>query len=98
MGRCRYELLTDLEPALDEIRNFEGLVEKKPGIFYFKSQGFMHFHEKDGEIWADLRDGEAGQTNWGEPIHLPKRITKVFCKKFVLEVNERFCKHTSDLN
>lgn len=94
MGRCRYELLTDLEPALDEIRRFEGIVEKKPGIFYFKSQGFMHFHEKDGAIWADVRDGET----WGEPIHLPKRITKVFCKNFVSEVNERFCKLTSDLN
>jgi hypothetical protein len=79
MGRCRYELLKDLEPALDEIRKIEGLVEKKAGIFYLKSQSFMHFHEKDGKIWADVRDGET----WGEPITVPDKIIKTFHRKFV---------------
>lgn len=85
MGRCHYDLLKDLEPALDDIRKLEGLVEKKPGIFYLKSQSFMHFHEKDGEIWADIRDGES----WGESITLPDKITKAFCKKFVNLVCKR---------
>lgn len=85
MGRCRYELLKDLEPALDEIRKLEGLKEKQPGIFYFKSQGFLHFHEKEGEIWADIRDGK----NWGKEVVLPKKITKAFCKEFVRIVEER---------
>ena len=88
MGRCRYELLKDLEPALDEIRKLEGLIEKKPGIFYFKSQGFMHFHEKEGLIWADVRDGKT----WGEPITIPNKITKGFIKKFVKAVQNRLFK------
>jgi hypothetical protein len=85
MGRCKYELLAPLEPALNQVRQLEGLIEKKPGIFYFKSQGFMHFHEKDGDIWADVRDGK----NWGKPIYLPNKITKTFCKEFYLEVKTR---------
>lgn len=88
MGRCKYELLAPFEPALDEIRKLTGLVEKKPGIFYFKSQGFMHFHEKDGKIWADVRDGDT----WGEPVVLPDKVTKVFCKKFFNAVQNRLLK------
>lgn len=82
MGRCKYELLAPLEPALDAIRKIEGLVEKKPGIFYFKSKGFMHFHESDGKIWADIRDGNS----WGTPIVVPNKVTKSFCNKFYLSV------------
>lgn len=85
MGRCKYELLASLEPALDEIRKLEGIVEKKPGIFYFKSNGFMHFHEKDGKIWADVRDGKT----WGKPIDIPAKVTKTFCKAFYIQVKER---------
>lgn len=85
MGRCQYELLSDLEPALNRIRKFNGLKEKKPGIFYFQSQGFMHFHEKDGLIWADVRDGK----NWGKPIFIPAKITKAYQKSFVEQISKR---------
>lgn len=84
VGRCKYELLVDLEPALVEIRKLPGLKETKPGIFYFKSQGFLHFHEKDGAVWADIRDGE----NWKE-IHLPPKVTKTFCKSFTQTVRSK---------
>ena len=84
MGRCKYELLADLEPALTEIRKLPRLKETKPGIFYFKSQGFLHFHEKDGAIWADVRDGE----NW-EKIHLPAKVTKTFCKSFTNSIRKK---------
>lgn len=85
MGRCKHELLAPLEPALAEIRKLKGLVEKKPGIFYFKSQGFMHFHEKDGKIWADVRNGET----WGTPVDIPDKVTKLFCQKFYSIVKNR---------
>lgn len=85
MGRCKYDLLAPLEPALNDIRKLEGLVEKKPGIFYFKSQGFMHFHEKDGKIWADVRDGKT----WGTPIVIPNKVTKSFCNEFYLSVKSK---------
>jgi len=86
MGRCKYELLSAIEPALDEIRQFEGIKEPKPGIFYLKGQGFLHFHEKDGNIWADIRDGKV----WGVPVDVPAKVTKKFLKEFVQIVRARF--------
>lgn len=86
MGRCKYEKLKDLEQALNEIRKLVDLKEPKPGIFYLKSQGFMHFHEKDEKIWADVKDGK----NWGTPINLPEKVTKAFLAKFVREVRSRY--------
>ena len=67
MGRCAYGLLRDLEPALIKIRKLKDLKEPKSGIFYIKSRGFLHFHEKDGKIWADARDG----INWEHPFISP---------------------------
>jgi hypothetical protein len=90
MGRCEYELLAPLEPALHQIRKLEGLIEKKPGIFYFKSQGFMHFHEKDGKIWADVRDGKA----WGQSIFIPDKVTKKYCQEFYLSVKSKLSNTT----
>lgn len=86
MGRCKYEKLKDIEPALNQIRKFADLKEPKPGIFYIKSQGFMHFHEKDEKIWADVKDGEG----WGEPIVIPSRVTKLFVNRFVTEIKNRY--------
>ena len=50
-------------PALDrlatllvELRAIEGLNEKRPGIFYRKSRAFLHFHEDQAGLFADVRD------------------------------------------
>lgn len=86
MGRCSYGLLIELEPALEEIRKLKDLEETKPGIFYFKSQGFMHFHEKNGKIWADVRDGKG----WGKPIDIPQKVTKASLSKFVNQIVVRY--------
>lgn len=86
MGRCKYEKLKAIEPALDEIRKLKDIKEPKPGIFYLKSQGFLHFHEKDELIWADVRDGKS----WGTPIELPKKVTKGFLSSFVREIHSRY--------
>ncbi len=86
MGRCKYERLIEVETALDEIRKFRDLKEPKPGIFYLKSQGFLHFHEKDEKIWADVRDGK----DWGSPIDLPVKVTKGFLSKFAREIQSRY--------
>lgn len=84
MGRCRYELLAPLEPALEDIRKIENIIEKKPGIFYYKSQSFLHFHEKDGAIWADLKSDEG----W-ESIPIPKKVTKAFGRDFFKTIKNR---------
>jgi hypothetical protein len=47
--------LTELEPLLGEIRTVAGLVERKPGTFYRRSRGFLHFHEHGDEIYADVK-------------------------------------------
>ncbi len=86
MGRCKYEKLENLELALAEFRKLPDLKEPKPGIFYLKSEGFMHFHEKDSKIWADVKDGDS----WGEPLDIPVKVTKTFSKKFIKEVFNRY--------
>lgn len=47
--------LNDLEPLLAQLRDLSGLVEKKRGVFYRKSQAFLHFHEDPRGLFADLR-------------------------------------------
>lgn len=81
MAHCKYSDLQDLEAAFETIRTYEGVKEPKPGIFYLKSKGFLHFHIKDECRWADIRDGEA----WGDKFFLPKKASRkdvqVFLKK-----------------
>lgn len=93
MGRCKYEQLKEIEPALDEIRRFKDLKEPKPGIFYLKSQGFLHFHKKGEKMWADVRDGK----DWGTPIDLPVKVTKGFLSKFVREIRARYLNSNGSL-
>lgn len=44
-----------LSHLLDRIREFAALREKKPGIFYWKSRAFLHFHEHGDAVFADVR-------------------------------------------
>jgi hypothetical protein len=51
--------LATIEPLLVELRALEGLVEKRPGVFYRKSAAFLHFHEDPAGMFADVRlEGE----------------------------------------
>ena len=53
------EALDTLADLLDEIRLYEGLREPKRGSFYFRSSGFLHFHEDPAGMFADLKvDGD----------------------------------------
>ena len=47
--------LDAIEPLLREVRLLPGLIEKKRGIFYRKSQAFLHFHEDAAGIFADIK-------------------------------------------
>jgi hypothetical protein len=49
--------LQEIQPLLEELRSMPGLVEKRPGIFYRKSKGFLHFHEDSSGVHADVRFG-----------------------------------------
>ena len=52
--------LTAIETTLGELRKLEGIQERKHGVFYRKSNAFLHFHEDPAGLFADLRkkDGE----------------------------------------
>ena len=50
--------LDALEPLLAEIRQVEGIVERKRGIWYHRSRGFLHFHEDPAGLFADLKTGD----------------------------------------
>lgn len=61
MGHTKFENLKDLSKELAIIRCIENLKEKKPGVFYYKSTPFLHFHDKDGVRWAHLKTPEGWQ-------------------------------------
>ncbi|HUO06234.1 MAG TPA: hypothetical protein VMU16_13635 [Candidatus Binataceae bacterium] len=50
--------LDRIEPVLAKIRKVAGLTEKKRGVFYRRSQAFLHFHEDPMGLFADLRAGD----------------------------------------
>jgi hypothetical protein len=50
-------VLGSIEPVLLELRQLEGIRERKPGIFYRKSSAFIHFHEDAAGIFADVSGG-----------------------------------------
>jgi hypothetical protein len=49
--------LASIAPLLAQLRDIAGLNERKPGIFYWKSRAFLHFHEHEGTLHADVRLG-----------------------------------------
>jgi len=57
MKHAGEDALGTIEPILGEIRRLEGVRERKPGIFYRKSDAFVHFHEDPAGIFADVRQG-----------------------------------------
>jgi hypothetical protein len=52
---ARGDDLDRLEPLLVELRQVEGLREKTRGVFYKGSKAFLHFHEDNDELFADVR-------------------------------------------
>jgi hypothetical protein len=59
MKHAGAEALTAIETLLADLRKFEGLVEKRPGVFYRMSKAFLHFHQDPAGMFADVRiDGE----------------------------------------
>ena len=53
--RPRPRTWTGSSDLLSRLRALGGLKEKKRGCFYFKSKGFLHFHEDPKGMFADLR-------------------------------------------
>ena len=54
MRHARDQDLDRLEDLLVKLRALPALKEKKRGVFYLKSKGFLHFHEDPAGMFADL--------------------------------------------
>jgi hypothetical protein len=55
MRHASQETLLRLAPLLEKLRVLEGLVEKRPGVFYRRSKAFLHFHDDPEGIFVDVR-------------------------------------------
>lgn len=55
MAHTKPEDLRDVEQELEALRALENVREKSKGVFYYKSLPFLHFHDKQGARWADLK-------------------------------------------
>jgi len=86
VAHCPYKNLTDLKDCLAAIRQWPGIVEPKPGIFYLGRAAFLHFHLKDGIRSADARAGG----NWGSIIKIPIGASAGMKKRFLSEVKRRY--------
>jgi hypothetical protein len=60
MRHARDEDLDRIDDLLAQVRTLPGLKEKKRGTFYWKSRGFLHFHEDPKGMFADLCGGHGG--------------------------------------
>ena len=56
MKHAGTESLNRLEPLLAKLREFDGLTERKRGVFYLKSSAFIHFHEDPTGYYAHFKD------------------------------------------
>ena len=85
MAHCPFELLDDLADVFAELRTWPGVAEKKPGVFYVKSQAFLHFHVSEGERrHADVKS----RTGW-VPYDLPRPATESKRRAFLRELRRR---------
>ena len=58
MRHARPDDLGPLDDLLAQLRGLDGLVERKPGTFYRRSTGFLHFHVDPAGLFADLKVGD----------------------------------------
>ena len=49
--------LDRLDGLLHALRGIAGLKEKSRGVFYRSGRAFLHFHEHDALLFADVRFG-----------------------------------------
>jgi hypothetical protein len=57
MRHARTEALNQLEDLLTALRALPLLRERSRGVFYWRAQAFIHFHEDPAGLYADLRVG-----------------------------------------
>ena len=78
MARCPPAMLDDIADVLAAVREWSGIVEKSPGVFYACRQPFLHFHLAEGNRRrADVK-GRGGWTPLDLPRPLPAARRRAF--------------------
>ncbi len=76
MAHADPKALEPLLPVLRQLRGILGLKEVKPGIFYCRGTAFLHFHDDQGALMADLKKpGGSGFDRY--PIDTPAAQRKL---------------------
>ncbi|MBS0448678.1 MAG: hypothetical protein JSR59_22370 [Proteobacteria bacterium] len=89
MAHADEEALKRLLPLLRQLRDIKGLREMKPGIFYLKGSAFIHFHDENGALIADLK--KAGGSGFDRyPVDQPPGQRKLVddAKRRVAKLDE----------
>lgn len=55
MKHATASTLKSLTPVLNALRDLPALQEKRPGIFYLRSNAFLYFHEDAAGLFADAK-------------------------------------------
>lgn len=55
MAHAGLEALAKLQELIRQLRAVPQVREKQPGTFHLVGQPFVHFHDSDGKLHADLR-------------------------------------------
>jgi len=59
---ARVDDLERLAGLVATLRSTAHLTEKRPGVFYWRSKAFLHFHvDADDDLFADVRTDPGGQ-------------------------------------
>jgi hypothetical protein len=58
MKHAGLSALNALSDLIAAIRARDGLKEPRPGVFYRKSKAWLHFHEDEAGLFADIRAGK----------------------------------------
>lgn len=76
MAHADPKALEPLLPVLRQLRDIKGLKEVKPGIFYCRGAAFLHFHDEQGRLMADLKKpGGSGFDRY--PADTPPALRKL---------------------
>jgi hypothetical protein len=69
--------LDRLEPLLEALRAIPELHERKRGVFYRKSQAFLHFHEDPAGLFCDLKNGREFERHRVSTVRERERLARL---------------------
>ena len=79
-------MLDDVADVVAELRTWDGIMEKRPAVFYLRRQPFLHFHLVEGtRRRADIKSG----ARWIQ-VELPRPLSASARRSFLTELRRRY--------